>query len=251
MTTRQELTSFLDQLLHQESFEDSALNGLQVEGSAEVTKVAVAVDSGLSVIRKANELNADFLFVHHGLFWGRVLPIVGVQREIFSELIENDISLFASHIPLDAHPQFGNNFGLAHLLSLTSVEPAVNHRGKKIGAVGWNELSFEELARRLRDLPGGEAPVTALRFGPERPSRIAVVTGAAADSLQEYERDGFDTLVTGEPKQFAYHFCKERGLNAIFAGHYRTETVGVRLIGEEIERKFKLPVQFIDEPTGI
>jgi dinuclear metal center YbgI/SA1388 family protein len=241
----------LDKTLHGESFEDLALNGLQVEGSSEVKKVAVAVDSGLSIIKQAVELSADFLFVHHGIFWGRVNPVTGVYRKVLGELLENDLSLFASHLPLDAHPQFGNNFGLARLLSLTSIESAINHRGKMIGAIGWNELSFEELLRRLKELPGGDSPIAALRFGPERPNRVAVVTGAAADTLMEFETEGFDTLITGEPKQFAYHFCKERGLNAIFAGHYRTETVGVRLIAEEIERRFKLPFQFIDEPTGI
>jgi len=251
VATRESILQFLNSELHSSHFDDSSLNGLQVEGTDEISKIAVSVDSGLSICESAVELGADLLIVHHGLFWGGAVPIVQVHRKVVSTLIKGNLNLFASHLPLDANEKFGNNFGLARYLGLAELEKCAEHRGSYLGAKGKNSLTFEELLAKLRMLPGGDAPISTLRFGPMNPERVAVVTGAAADELYRFEADNFDTLITGEPRQFAYHFCKERNLNAIFAGHYRTETIGVRLLGEELSKRFGVEYEFIDEPTGI
>ncbi len=253
MAKREKIIEYLNQKLRTAELPDSSLNGLQVEGAAEITRVAAAVDSGVSVIRRAAEANAELLIVHHGLFWERAFALTGSARESIGILFEKKINLFASHLPLDAHEEWGNNFTLGRLLSLSELRPAVPHRGVNIGCIGQNNagLPLEEMRARIARLPGGEKTSTVLPFGPAIPQRVCVVSGSAADTLHRAEQDGFDTLVTGEPRQFAYHFAKERGLNVIFGGHYATETVGVQEVCKALKSEFGLDWVFIDEPTGI
>jgi dinuclear metal center YbgI/SA1388 family protein len=253
MATLKEISGFLHEKLNISQFQDSSVNGIQIEGKEEVKKVCVAVDSGLSVIKSAALKKADLLFVHHGQFWGGGPPIVGVHKEIVETLLKNQMTLYACHIPLDAHQELGNNFLLAKHLGLTALESALEYCGKKIGCKGQNsaKTTVEELKAKLLTLPGGDAPITTCLFGPKVPNKIAICTGAAADELYKFEAEGFDTFVTGEPRQFAYHFCKERNLNAIFAGHYRSENLGVKAVGELLKQKFGVEYEFIDEPTGI
>lgn len=244
-----DILSFLENELEHSKYHDSSLNGLQVEGSEVVQKICTAVDSGLSVIEEAVQRKAEFLLVHHGLFWGGSMPIVGIHKRAVEAMLRGGLSLYAAHIPLDANPTYGNNHGLARILGLEEIRPCAEYHGQFIGAKGQNNKSLEELIRKIETL--GEGPLTVLQFGPKTPKSIAIVTGSGADELYKFEVDGFDTLITGEPRQSAYHFAKERGLNFIAAGHYRTETVGVKLLGEEISRRFNLTHEFIDQPTGI
>jgi len=253
MSSRESIIEFLDAEFLASPISDSGLNGLQFEGSAQISRVALAVDSGLSVIRAAIEKKSDLLLVHHGLFWDKVFPITGVTREIFSALLTHNLNLYAVHLPLDAHIEWGNNFVLARYLGLEELRSAIAYRGTKIGCIGENRQhkGLEVLREELRKLPGGELTSTVLPFGPAIPERVCVVTGSGADALQCAAAEGFDTLITGEPRQFAYHYAKDHGLNVIFAGHYASETVGVRAVGNALKERFQVETFFIDAPTGI
>ena len=253
MVKLQELSHYLTNELEISRFPDASVNGIQVEGRDEINRVCVAVDAGLSVIEEAAERQADLLLVHHGLFWGGGPPVVGIHKKTLETLLKNGITLFAVHLPLDAHPVLGNNFALAEHLGLVQTESAFEVNGQKIGAKGRSnrEETLDELVQKLAGLPGGSSPIISLPFGPERPQKIGICSGAAADELHRYEQEGFDTFITGEPRQFAYHFCRERGLNAIFAGHYRSETLGVRRVAERLKQVFGVQTDFIDQPTGI
>lgn len=252
MPTRQSVIALLDSELCTESFPDSSLNGLQIEGCEEISAVAVAVDAGLAVLEAAIARKANLLIVHHGMIWDRPFAITESYRRKIGLAIEHGLNLYASHLPLDAHPQYGNNFGLATLLGLTDLQAAVPHRDRLIGCIGRNPScrTLEEFAAQLRELPGAGDTLT-LGFGPTIPERICIVTGAGADTLQIAKREGFDTLITGEPRQSAYHYAKEHSLNLICGGHYATETIGVQALGRLLEQRFSLPWSFIDHPTGI
>lgn len=247
------INDYLSSELRIGAFEDSSLNGLQVEGRGEIRRVALAVDCGRSVIEEAVSRKADLLFVHHGLIWEKPFRLSGAVGETFQTIFQNGLSVYAAHIPLDAHERLGNNFTLARLLSLEGLRPAVPHRNALIACVGDNTaaLSLTEMAQRVRSLPGGEQTSLVLPFGPAIPKRVCVLTGSGADALHRAAADGFDTLVSGEPKQFAYHFARDNSLNVIFGGHYATETVGVLEVGKELVSRFGVETEFIDQPTGI
>ncbi len=251
--TRSKLIKFLDQELLNASFPDIHLNGLQVEGHETIGKVGVAVDCGVSIIERAASEQIDLLIVHHGLIWDKPAAITGPLRRALELLIKNGINLYASHLPLDAHRELGNNFGLARLLGLAELVPAIPFKTVPIGCLGVNscQTSLTGLVEILTKLPGALSPIFTLSFGPEIPERVCVVTGSGSDALYRAAEEGFDTLVTGEPRQFAYHFAKERNLNLLCAGHYATETIGVQCVAKEIERRWGVPWSFIHEPTGI
>jgi dinuclear metal center YbgI/SA1388 family protein len=247
------ITDHLKDLFSYSSFHDSSVNGLQVEAGDKVSKIAVAVDFAESIVEKAIKEKANLLITHHGFLWGATEPLVDTASRKIGPLFRNNLSLVGIHIPLDAHEKFGNNFILARdILGLKKLKSAIEFGGQTIGCMGENsKLSLNDMTKILKKVPGALENPLALNFGPKIPKKVCVVTGAACDVIYQYEKEGFDTLITGEPRQFAYHFCKERNLNAIFAGHYATETFGVRAVGEHLSKKFKLPWVFIDEPTGI
>jgi len=253
MASLLEISSYLSGELELSKYPDSSVNGIQVEGGAEIKKICVSVDAGLSVVQAAVNAKADLLLVHHGILWGGGPPVVGVHKKLLELLIVNKITLYAAHIPLDAHTEYGNNFCLARFLGFGELQQSLEYQGQKIGCKGVNtpRLSISKIEELLAELPGGSAPILSLNFGPNPPQKIAICSGAAADELYKYEVEEFDTLITGEPRQFAYHFCKERKLNAIFAGHYRSETLGVRTLGDRLSKRFGVEYEFIDQPTGI
>lgn len=253
MAGRDQITKFLNNTLCLDQFEDTSLNGLQFEGCSEVTNVAVAVDAGLEVIKQAAEMNTQFLVVHHGLIWDKPFPFCGARKRLFEELWRKDLSVYAAHLPLDAHPDYGNNFGLARLLQLEEPVCSCNYHGQTIGctAVNKRRASLRDLQEPLLNLPGATGSIVCLPFGPELPERIAIVSGGGADALFLHEKESFDTLITGEPRQFAFHYAKENRLNVLFAGHYATETVGVGELGRALEKEFGVQALFIDCPTGM
>lgn len=282
MVYRNAVLSFLEDTLKMASFKDSSLNGLQIEGSDNVTKFAVSVDASKDLAIAAKKIGANFVVVHHGLFWGEPLPIVGPLKEIVSICFEAGINLFAAHLPLDADCAFGNNFCLARNLCLTDLKSAYEYCGSLIGCIGENltqkpldffidyiknlpinqlstatnvsqEVTYCEIVKKSTS-PAFEQQkkeLLVLNFGPNIPKRVGVVSGGGADAIKAYDLYKVDTLITGEPKQFAYHYAKERNLNVIFGGHYATETIGVIEVGKALNAKFKLPWEFIDLPTGI
>lgn len=250
MTPHSDLVSLLDDLLGREAHLDypGAWNGLQVEGPAEVRKVAVAVDASETIIRQAAETGVDFLFVHHGLFWDAERRITGHRYRKLERLIRSEIGLYASHLPLDRHPEVGNSILLLRGLGLDPAAPFGDWKGS---AVGWRapaQVAREELCARIRaHLP--DAPIRPLWFGEDFLEHIAVVTGSAADFMAEAAASGIGTLVTGEASHQHFAMAQELGINLVLAGHYATETGGVRAVGDLISSTFGLPVAFLDDPS--
>lgn len=230
---------------------DRALNGLQVASSkTELEKIAFAVDASLESFRRACEWGADLLFVHHGLFWGEALPVTGVHYRRLRELLLRDLALFAAHLPLDAHPELGNNAGIAAQLELQDLEPFGAYHGVKIGLKGRFPRSntLDEVVERLcggaRSCPG------VLPFGPQNIQTAGVVSGGEAEEVMQAIEEGLDLFITGESSHIIYHHCLEARINVIFGGHYLTEVWGVKRLAEKIRSATGLQTAFLDIPTG-
>jgi dinuclear metal center YbgI/SA1388 family protein len=247
---RDALVAYLDEYLAVAEWRDKAHNGLQVEGKAQVGTVALATDAALATFAMASEAEADLLIVHHGLFWGRPVPIVGAMRARVAALLDAGMSLYAAHLPLDGHPEVGNNAVLARLLGLEGVEPFGEWEGRSIGVRGRLAAPVEppELAARLEALLGARTDVLA--FGPGPIQRLAIVSGDASELVPEASAAGLDALVTGETRHQAWHPAREHRLHVFFAGHYATETLGVRALGDHLAERFDVETVFLDAPTG-
>ena len=251
MANRSEMVADLDELLDISSIEDSSLNGLQVEGAGEVEKVGLAVDAAQSTIDAAVEAGCQLLIVHHGLFWGSQVPLVGVMGARVRACFEADMSVYASHLPLDAHPEVGNNVLLARALGGT-VEGTFGMYGNiEIGVLALLDPPADPggLAGRLAAL-GCEEPLI-WSFGPDEIRRIAVVTGRGSAVLDDAVAAGADCFISGEPIHEAYNTALDHGIHCIFGGHYATETIGVRALGDRLADKFGVETIWIDHPTGI
>jgi dinuclear metal center YbgI/SA1388 family protein len=226
-----------------------AANGLQVENSGAVTRIAAAVDASLATVQLAVEAKADLLVVHHGLFWSPAQPWTGKKYALLRQLITNNVAVYSSHLPLDAHPQLGNNARLCAALGFRKLQPFFESHGQPVGFQTVADVSREALVRRLRGALGGE--VKLLPGGGARCRRIGVVTGGAGGDLQRAAAAGVDTFITGEGPHWTYALAEELGLNVLYGGHYATETFGVKALAAELSRRFKVPWVFLDHPTGL
>jgi len=234
---------------------DASANGLQVgpddPESAAVERVAFAVDAAERTIEEAVEWDADALVVHHGLSWGGIERVTGRDYRRIAPLIENDVALYVSHLPLDSHPELGNAAGIADLLGLESREPFGRMGPEHIGQQGHGELTMEELSDLLTDeLDTGGQGIREFDFGPETVEHVAIVTGSGADWLDEAVEVDADVLITGEGKGKVYHEAREAGLNVVLGGHYATETFGVQSL-ESLSQEWGMMTTFIDAPTGL
>jgi dinuclear metal center YbgI/SA1388 family protein len=248
---RTDLVRWLDAFLNISDYPDPSLNGLQVEGSDEVDMVAVAVDASLETFEKARDLGADMLIVHHGLFWGAPLAVTGPHRKRIAFLLQNGISLYAAHIPLDANREVGNNWGLATILGMRDLEDFGTFKGMPIGVKGkLGQPMARRLLANLVEEKLGE-PVMMLEGGPEQVSTLGIVSGGAAWDLVAAAQEGLDAFLTGEPRHEVFHDAFERGINALFGGHYMTETVGVNLLAGKLRDVHGLSVEFVYLPTGL
>jgi len=250
-----ELVQFLDSELQASQFADIALNGLQIESpKRQVSKVAFAVDSGLSVIEAAVASNADLLVVHHGIFWGKVEPLVGPLAKKVALCLTNGLSLYASHLPLDGHPVLGNAAQIATaVLEAHEVAADFEHHGSPVGVVASlkNPVPLEQIAQRLSSCDGATTSPLVLPFGKKSISKVGIVTGSGSSMIPTVARRGIDLLISGEPKQEAYHLARELECSVIFMGHYASETFGVRALQRVLETRFGVETQWISEPTGI
>jgi dinuclear metal center YbgI/SA1388 family protein len=228
---------------------DGAVNGLQVENSGKVTCLAATVDASLATVRMAVKAKADLLIVHHGLFWSKSYPWTGKKYELFRLLVENDVAVYSSHLPLDAHPKLGNNAQLAGALGLKELKPFFTSHGQTIGFQSQTKISRTELAKRLENVTGTKPKI--IPGGKELCERIGIVTGGAGGDLGVAASEGVDTFITGEGQHWTYALAEDLGLNVFYGGHYATETFGVKALAAELSRKFKLPWQFLDHPTGL
>lgn len=249
---RDELVAYLDEFLRIREIEDTSQNGLQVEGDAEVHKVAFAVDACREAFERAADARAQFLIVHHGLFWGSPVRLVGPLYQRVRTLILNGCSLYAAHLPLDAHPEVGNNAELARRLGLVETRPFGKYHGISIGIAGVLEppLPLPNLIGRLiqaLNVP----PIRVLAHGAPNAHRVGIVSGDAVSLLEQAAEEGLDTFITGETRHSAFHSVAELGLNVLFAGHYATESVGLQALARHLEEKFGLETVFLDIPTGM
>jgi dinuclear metal center YbgI/SA1388 family protein len=240
-----------DQLLQPGAFSDfdGAVNGLQVENSGSVKKIAAAVDASLATIKLALAAGADLLIVHHGLFWGQTVPWTGRRRELLGLLVENEVALYSSHLPLDAHPRLGNNAQLCRALGFKKLKPFFLERGQTIGWQTRARISRSELSRKLARVLG--RPPHLLPGDSEQCRRIGVVTGGAGAELKIAAAEGVDTFITGEGPHWTYALAEELGLNVFYGGHYATETFGVKALAAELSKTFAVPWTFLDYPTGL
>ncbi len=246
-----ELTAYLDAYLSIADIGDSdrALNGLQVDNSGRVDRIAAAVDACQATINRAVDIGSNLLLVHHGLFWGGLEPVTGRHGKRLRKLLETDTALYSAHIPLDVHPEVGNNTLLANMLGIQDQDWFGDHHGQAIGLAGSLEVPLGELVDRIRTDLGVEPLVIAR--GPDRTSRVGVISGGGGSLIDQAREAGVDTFVTGEGSHHTYFDAEEWQVNLIYAGHYATETVGVKALAQHIESKFGVPWEFVDHPTGL
>ena len=243
----------LDRILEPERFDDYGPNGLQVPGPAQVETVATGVSANLQLFELAAAERAQLLLVHHGLFWGAGPgPIDAALKGRLKILFDADIALAAYHLPLDAHPRFGNNALLAQALGAEALEPFALHRGQPIGILArlpGEGISPEALFARVHEITSREPLV--FDAGPARVRSVAVVSGAGSDYLADAAAAGADALLTGEPVERAMANARESHLHFIAAGHYATETFGVRRLGEHLAERFGVRHVFLDVPNPV
>jgi dinuclear metal center YbgI/SA1388 family protein len=245
------IVAHCDRSLKPESFEDwpGAVNGLQVENHGGVSHIAAAVDASPATVKKAINTGADLLIVHHGLFWGATHPWTGNRYKLLRLLIDNNVAVYSSHLPLDAHPRLGNNAQLCKAVGIKSPKPFFVERGQAIGLRGELNLTRAQLAKRLGKATGKEP--TVLPGGGARCHKVGVVTGGAGAEMKTAADEGVDTFITGEGPHWTFALAEDLGLNVFYGGHYATETFGVKALSQDLSKKFKLPCTFIDHPTGL
>jgi dinuclear metal center YbgI/SA1388 family protein len=245
------IIAYCDTLLHTAAIRDfeGAVNGLQVENSGAVTKIAATVDASLATIKLAIAAGADLLIVHHGLFWNARLPWIEHNYKLQRLLIENDLAVYSSHLPLDFHPKLGNNAVLSDLLGFKILRPFLFAHGQNLGVKVQTTIPRAELVRRFDRAIGGKSKVIAA--GPATCQAIGIVTGGAGQELQRATNEGVDTFISGEGPHWTYALAEELGMNVLYGGHYATETYGVKALAANLSKKFRVPWTFLDHPTGL
>jgi dinuclear metal center YbgI/SA1388 family protein len=231
---------------------DNSLNGIQVDNDgAPVRKIAFAVDAAMETFEQAAAAGAGMLFVHHGLFWGAPARVAGNLRRRLKFLLERDICLYAAHLPLDQHPEMGNNACLAGLLGLENLEPFGTYHGRKIGYKGVfpKAVTLEEAVKKIGFM--GRPPLGVFPFGKSEIKSAAVVSGGAADEARQAIEEGLDLYLTGEASHQVYHDCLEGKLSMIAGGHYNTEVWGLRALMRHCAAELGIDADFIDVPTGL
>jgi len=251
---------------------DNALNGLQIENSGRVTRIGAAVDVSTRVLTEAAKRNVDLLIVHHGLFWSGSRRITSALRRQLQLAFENDIALYSAHLPLDIHSKVGNNAQLVAALGLPfgvrghvrafkssdpalagpqskSAQPFLEEKGQPVGLKARASMPRSDLVRKLRKALGG--PVKVFNFGPKQTRTIGIVTGGAGSEIYRVAQENIDTFVTGEAPHWAAVAAQELGMNLLLGGHYATEVFGVKALAAHLSKRFGIPWEFIDCPTGL
>jgi dinuclear metal center YbgI/SA1388 family protein len=245
-----DLVRYLDGYLNTAGIVDypGAYNGLQVESPGKVTRVGAAVDACEAVMLEAAKRGVDLLIVHHGLLW-TTQRFTGPLYRKLKRALTGGLAVYSSHLPLDLHPEVGNNAQLAAALELPPGTPAFTFKGQPIGLKIEAAVPRAELARRLEAVLGGRVHLAP--GGPETTRRIGIVTGGAGSEVAQALAEGVDTFITGEGPHHTFTLAEEFGLNLFYGGHYATETFGVKALAAHLEARFGLPWEFIDHPTGL
>jgi dinuclear metal center YbgI/SA1388 family protein len=271
MASLSEIVSYTDRFLRIRDVcdWDNALNGLQIENSGRITRIGAAVDVSTRVLTEAQKRDVNLLIVHHGLFWPGLQPIQGALRRQLRIAFENDVALYSAHLPLDIHARVGNNaqlvaalslpFGVrGHVRALKSgdmspqskfTQPFLEEKGQPVGLKIRASLPRTELVRKLQKALNG--PVKVFGFGPKQTRAIGVVTGAAGSEIYRVADEEIDTFITGEAPHWAAVAADEVGVNLLLGGHYATEVFGVRALAAHLSKRFRVPWEFIDCPTGL
>jgi dinuclear metal center YbgI/SA1388 family protein len=246
-----EFREYLDGYLRVADVPDwgGALNGLQVHSPRDVRRIAVAVDAAQVTVDAAVAWGADVLLVHHGLFWDGSRPVTGRRYRRLKAIMDADLAVYSAHLPLDVHPEVGNNAVLARELGIDPRGSFAEYKGMPLGVWGELETTRGELVQRVGRVLGG--PVHVVPGGPEKIRRVGVITGGAGDEVGAAARAGLDAFVTGEGKHHNFFDAEEGGINLLLGGHYATEVWGVRALARHLEERFGLEWTFVDHPTGL
>jgi dinuclear metal center YbgI/SA1388 family protein len=253
-----QIVGFLDDILLTSTTPDypTALNGLQLSNTGIVTKVASAVDFSSQVVKAAIAERANLLIVHHGMFWTGLQPIVGPYYTRLRDLLDADVAVYASHLPLDRHPQLGNNTLLAKTLGLEPSGEFARFKDIFVGLQGVSDIATSILVERAGSFSrsnGGETIATPAIHSSRRTNRWAICTGAgaSAETLAEATQQRIDTLIVGEGPHWTAVEAAERGIAIIYLGHYASETLGIHALAAEVGHHFELEWTKISAPTGL
>lgn len=252
MVTLSDLVSYTDELLGSAGFDDYCPNGLQVEGRSEVARLVSGVTASAALLDAALAAGADAVLVHHGYFWRGESPrVTGIKRQRLQRLLANEVSLLAYHLPLDRHPELGNNALAARALGMERLTPFGELGGELWGVRGLfpEPVPVAELSRRVGELYGGEP----LHFahGPDPVASAGIVSGGAQRALQQAIDAGLDLFLTGEASEWVMNLAREAGIHFVAAGHYATERLGVRALGDHLADHFGIEVEFVDIPNPV
>jgi dinuclear metal center YbgI/SA1388 family protein len=242
-----ELAAFLDNILETDNFKDISNNGLQIENEGPLSRVLCGVDANLKLLDLAAEKGAECIVCHHGISWGDSLKrITDLNYRIVSKAIRHNIAVYACHLPLDAHPQYGNNAQICRALGLIEPDSAFDYHGQNIGFTAElpEPLAFSDFAARVRSVISESA--AALHFGRDEIRTVGVVSGGAADMTDQARKLGVDLFLTGEPSLQGYNLAEQLRQNVIFAGHYPTEIFGVRALCKMMRDELRIPSECVD-----
>ena len=251
MSATRDIAQYADEYLRITDIEDwpNALNGLQLENSGEVRKIAAAVDVSTRTLEAAAEAGASLLIVHHGMFWPGLRPVTKALHRQLKTALDHDIAIYSAHLPLDLHPEVGNNILLVRALGIENSEPFFEEKGSLAGRRAAVNILASELAARLERAVGG--PVKQIAVGPKIAGRVGVITGAAGSEIERVAAEGIETFITGEAPHWAAVAAEELGINLLLGGHYATETFGVKALAARLSERFRISYTFIDCPTGL
>jgi dinuclear metal center YbgI/SA1388 family protein len=246
-----EIVAYCDQYLRIREIGDyeNALNGLQLENSGSVKKIAAAVDFSTRTLQAAATSSANLLVVHHGMFWGGLRPMTKAWHRQLKLALDHDIAVYSAHLPLDSHPEIGNNVLLMRALGIENSEPFLEEKGSLLGQRASVEIALSDIGKRLEKAVSG--PVHVTEAGPQQPRQIGIITGGAGSLVERVAAEGIDTFITGESPHWTGIAAHELGINLLLGGHYATETFGVKALADFIAKKFQLDWTFLDLPSGL
>lgn len=244
MATATQIAEFLDKELDINGIEDNSSNGLQVENTGEIKKIGFAVDACLETFQQAVKAGCQMLIVHHGLFWNKgKFYLTGTSYNKVKFLLENNLAVYAAHLPLDLHSEYGNNSIIAKMLGVKNLQVFA-----EVGCCGDVDLTLDEVKKTLQK---AKLQTLTLPFGKKKITKVGICSGYGGDDLKEAAEKKLDLYITGEGSHRNYHEAKESNINVIFGGHYETEVWGVKALMRILKAQFKVKVEFIDVPTLI
>ena len=244
MTKLHDLVTYCDRRTRLTAFKDfpGAFNGLQLANDGRVKKIGAAVDAGLVPFRQAVVAGVDFLIVHHGMYWDMPQPLTGAVYDRVTTLVRGNCALYSNHLPLDGHPEIGNNALLAKQLGLKPSRPFLVRDGEAIGCIANSKLTRAAIRKKLESL---YPRVIAIEYGAGAPRTVAFCSGSGYSAVPELLSSGVDTLITGELREDCFNRAQEEKLNLYLCGHYATEVHAVKALAAELAKKFRLPWEFI------